>query len=234
MRLLILRQAPLLRSLAPCLILFALLGYWQAAQQPLAGQIIVVDPGHGGIDPGANRPGILEKDVNLAVALRLREILSGYGAQVVLTRESDRDLGDVCENPRVTGRYRRDLAARIECARKAPATLFISIHANAGSKNQRGCAIFYPPRSESGKQLAESIRAEMVRVTVTAITAQPGNYFVLRRAPAPAVLIETGYITNPEDRVLLQQPDHQQRLAAAIGAGVARYCRPAALSLFER
>lgn len=190
----------------------------------LSGKIIVVDAGHGGIDTGANRSGILEKDINLAIALELKNILDQYGAKVVLSRQADIELSPECDNEKVKGRYHRDLAARIELVEESDADLFISLHANAASNTKRqGPEVFYYAKSESSKVLSNAIQTELGKIIKSAPTANPGNYFVLRRNKIPAALIEVGYITNIEERSLLQSPEYQHKLAEAIAKGIYSY-----------
>jgi N-acetylmuramoyl-L-alanine amidase len=192
----------------------------------LEGKIIIVDAGHGGIDPGGNRPGVREKDINLSVALALKEILHNQGAKVILSREQDVDLSNQCDNNKLKARYRRDLAARIELAEESDADLFVSIHANTSDNPRRhGAESFYHAKSAPGKALATAIQAEL-RASVSALSdAQPADYFVLRRNKIPAALIELGYITNKEECAQLQSPGYQQKLVQAIAAGICRYYR---------
>lgn len=197
---------------------------WATSSSRLAGKIIIIDAGHGGIDPGANRPGILEKDINLAVALYIKNILNSHGAKVILSRESDVDLSDQCDNTKVRGRYHKDLAARLELVEKSDADLFVSIHANSnGNAKRRGAECFYSAKSAPGKVLANTIQAELHTTVNANEKANPGNYFVLRRNKVPAVLIEAGYITNREERTLLMSSDYQQKLASAIASGIIKY-----------
>lgn len=190
----------------------------------LANKIIIVDAGHGGVDTGANRPGILEKNINLAVALQLKTILNQYGAKVVLSRQEDIELSSECDDERVRGRYHRDLAARIELVEESDADIFISIHANAvGNAKRHGAEVFYYAKSEQGKLLANTIQTELHKITHTPATASPGNYFVLRRNKIPAALIEIGYITNSDERRLLQTADYQNKLAETIALGICNY-----------
>jgi N-acetylmuramoyl-L-alanine amidase len=194
--------------------------------RPLSSLVIVVDAGHGGIDSGANRPGVVEKEINLPVSLKLKDVLNHYGAKVVLSRDRDIDLSGECDDETIKSRYRRDLAARIEMVEESDADLFISIHANAGGNSKhRGAESFYYSQSEQGKKLANSIQTELIKITKADSEAHAANYFVLRKNRIPATLIELGYITNMEDRALLQSPDYQQKLAVAIGVGIVNYCK---------
>lgn len=221
-----LRKRPLLLSLIPALLALAVIGSTSfiSGVESLSGQTIVIDADHGGIDPGGNRPGIEEKDINLAIALELRDILCAQGATVVMTRDRDMELSGLCDNPRVLGRYHRDLAARMEFITESRAQFFISIHANvAARESQRGTEVFYSGKSATGKVLAECIHIELKKVSPPPVKAQPGNFFVLRRSPVPAVLVEVGYLTNAHDRALLAQPEHRHKLAGAIAQGVSTY-----------
>ncbi|HWR45987.1 N-acetylmuramoyl-L-alanine amidase [Sporomusa sp.] len=206
--------------LIPTMLLLSTL-YAHNATHIITDKVVVVDAGHGGIDPGANRPGVLEKDINLAVALQLKDVLNQYGAKVVLSRQLDVELSTECDNEKVRGRYHRDLMARVEMVEESDADLFISVHANAVTNAKRhGAEVFYYNKSEKGKALANSIQAELCNVTETSRTAKDADYFVLRRNKIPAVLIEVGYITNMEERQQLQSPEYQRKLAEAIAKGV--------------
>jgi N-acetylmuramoyl-L-alanine amidase len=209
--------------LLPTMLLFGTL-YAHDAAYKLSNKVIVIDAGHGGIDPGANRPGVLEKDINLAVALQLKDVLHQNGAKVVLSRQTDVELSPECDNEKVRGRYHRDLAARVEMAEESDGDLFISIHANAVvSAKRHGAEVFFSAKSETGKALANAIQAELCKVTQTSRTAKAADYFVLRRNKIPAALIEVGYITNMEERMALQTPEYQKKLATAIAAGIRNY-----------
>lgn len=197
-----------------------------ATGQTLSGKIIVVDAGHGGIDPGANRSDILEKEINLAVALQLKDALKQYGAKVILTRDTDVELSKLCDNEKVRGRYRRDLNARLEMIEESDADLFVSIHANASPKSQRrGIECYYSAQSEHGKMLALAIQSQLSTIALVSQNAKSADYFVLRRNKIPAILIEVGYITNPEERVTLQSPAYQRKLAEVISCGIENYYR---------
>ncbi len=224
MRIFFISRQHLVLGLIPALALLCLAGVFVFRGQTLTGKIIVVDAGHGGIDPGANRPGVLEKDINLAIALQMRDILQSRGAKVILTRDTDVELSDQCENEKVRGRYRRDLNARLQAIQESDADLFVSIHANANSSpKRRGIECFYAPKSAAGKSLAVSIQEQLRQVAQIEQEAEPADFFVLRRNKVPAVLVEVGFITNPEERKLLQSPDYQRKIAEGIVSGIASY-----------
>ncbi|MDF2563889.1 MAG: cwlD 3 [Massilibacillus sp.] len=211
--------------LIPAMLLLGTFVSVHTLSHTLTGKVIVVDAGHGGIDPGANRSGVLEKDINLAIALDLKDILNQYGCKVILSRQADVDLSGECDNEKVRGRYHRDLAARVEIVEESDADLFISIHANAVANDAKrhGAEVFYYSKSDSGKTLANSIQGELCKVTEANRTAKNADYFVLRRNKIPAALIEVGYITNMEERMALQTPEYQKKLAEAIAVGIHKY-----------
>lgn len=209
--------------LLPTILLLSTL-YAHDAGSKLTNKVIVVDAGHGGIDPGANRPGVIEKDINLAVALQLKNMLHQYGAKVVLSRQTDVEFSPECDNRIVRGRYHRDLAARVEMVEESDADLFVSIHANAVVNAKRhGAEVFFSAKSKDGKALANAIQAELCKVSQANHTAIAADYFVLRRNKIPAALIEVGYITNMEERAALQTPEYQKKLAEAIAKGIYQF-----------
>lgn len=198
--------------------------YTHNAASNIHEKIIIVDAGHGGIDSGANRTGIFEKNINLAVSLQLKEALHQYGAKTVLSRQTDIELSPECDNEKIRGRYHRDLAARVELAEESDANLFISIHANAVANARRhGAEVFFSAKSKESKALANYIQAELCKVTQTNYTAAAADYFVLRRNTIPAVLIEVGYITNLNERELLKTPEYQAKIAEAIARGIYQF-----------
>ena len=158
MRMLYISKYYLLLGLLPVAgLIWALLPTALNIQSP-AGKIIVIDAGHGGIDPGANRPGIQEKDINLAIALQLRDILKQQDVKVVMTRDADVELSDLCDNNKVQGRYHRDLSARLEMIQESDADLFVSIHTNASAKSKgKGISCYYAGKSEAVLKLAIAI-----------------------------------------------------------------------------
>ncbi|BAF59606.1 N-acetylmuramoyl-L-alanine amidase [Pelotomaculum thermopropionicum SI] len=191
----------------------------------LASKLIVIDPGHGGDDPGAlGSTGKHEKDIVLEVSKKLAEILRQGGAEVVLTRESDRDLSD----PETKNLYQaklQDLSRRVELANNRKADLFISIHVNSfPDPREDGAQTFSQPGSEESRKLAVAIQNELNR-----FSANPGrearqvDYFANSMARMPSVIIEIGFITNPQEEKLMLDPIYQNKIAWAIYAGIVRY-----------
>ena len=173
---------------------------------------IVIDPGHSGAcEPGACAAGVTEADVVLAIAEQLSHLLLAAGHSILMTRSGDCPL---------TG-----LKWRAQLANCWNASLFISIHANSFSDpSAHGSEVFYFEGSRYGRTLARLIQAELVRrLHTTDRGFKPATFTVLKETACPAVLVETAFLSNPEDRALLTAPGSQQLFAQAIAAAVAKY-----------
>ncbi|HLT58898.1 MAG TPA: N-acetylmuramoyl-L-alanine amidase [Limnochordales bacterium] len=177
---------------------------------PLSGYTIVLDPGHGGRDPGA--VGVSgrtwEKYNTWFVALDAKALLEGAGARVVLTR---------------TGDVYVPLPERVATARRHGAALFVSIHNDWNPQPAlRGVTTYY--WHEASRALAEAMQAALVgRLGARNVGVLRQPFYVLRMADVPAVLVELGFLSNGEDEALLAQPAYRYRAAEAIYQGVLRY-----------
>lgn len=188
----------------------------------VGGKIIAVDPGHGGYDPGAKgAAGTLEKDLNLAIAQKLREVLEQAGAKVVMTRDRDVDLLSPGEG---TMKF-RDLNNRLKLIQEQQAELLISIHLNSSGSRWRGAQVFYHPKDPRNKDLAVAIQTELrTRLKNTTREALPlTTAYLLKEIDIPAVIVEGGFISNPEEEQLLNNPNYQTQLAQAIAVGIFKY-----------
>lgn len=186
---------------------------------------VVIDAGHGGYDPGAiTAQGLYEKEINLQMAKRVGELLKPSGIQVFLTREEDIDYVPEGTRGRQT-KKQADLNYRIDLAKQANAEAFISLHLNSTVTGRiSGAETFYQNQSEEGKRLAESIQQELIKVPgMNRRIAKPGDFYVIKNTPMPAVIVELGYISNPQERVKLQQSWYQDQLARSVAKGIARY-----------
>lgn len=190
----------------------------------LQNKVIVLDPGHGGQDPGAQFGGIQEKNINLAIAIRLRDVLAAKGCKVILTREVDKDF--FLPNF-VLGRMakRAELSQRIKMASINQADLFISLHANSfPGGNSYGMETYYQVKSLAGKELAEFIQTELKKIqTDNKRIAKSGDYYLLNQTQMPSVIVEVGFLSNPRERKLLQDLNYQDRIAASIASGIEGY-----------
>ncbi|MGE5559169.1 MAG: N-acetylmuramoyl-L-alanine amidase family protein [Bacillota bacterium] len=186
---------------------------------------IVIDPGHGGVDGGTrDDQGNMEKDINLAIGLKLWGQLRQSGLNVLITRETDTDLSPFISGR--TGRHRKDLLARIQKARENRSLFLLSIHCDwSEARYRRGVVAFYNYLSPLSKMLALSIQEELNRVQDKPQKAAPGNYFIIRQHGVTGVLVEVGFLSNAEDAKQLRDPTYQEKLALAIAAGILKKCR---------
>jgi len=206
-----------------------------AAQRAAAGPaqcpdpVILLDAGHGGEDGGAvGVGGLVEKDLNLAVTLKVETYLRAMGYQTILTRATDTDLHDSAAS-NVRARKTTDIHNRfrlMEALRDKD--LFVSIHMNKfpGSA-AHGTQVFYSKNTPQSAVLAESIQRSVVRLV------QPGNtrqvkpsgdsIYLLYYAKKTAVLVECGFLSNAGDAEKLQQDDYQNQIAFAIACGILEY-----------
>ncbi len=198
------------------------------ATGPLSGLTVLVDPGHGGYDGGARcqDSGVWEKVLNLAVAQRVQTALEQAGARVVMTRDADEDL---CTDhrPASVTKKREDMERRVALAREQGADMVLSIHMNEyRSRSESGPQVFYREGSAGGRLLAGCIQEALVQEMKPRRerSAMAGDYFILQ-LEVPSVLVECGFISNPQEEKLLLQEDYQERLAQAIVAGVEEYLR---------
>ncbi|MDX9871246.1 MAG: N-acetylmuramoyl-L-alanine amidase [Clostridia bacterium] len=190
-----------------------------------AGRTIIVDPGHGGEDPGKVSPaGIYEKNINLAVGKKLYAVLNDSGAQVVMTREEDKALSQGEDTIRL--RKRADLLNRMELAREHRADLYIALHCNSFPQSRwKGAQTFYAPSVAGSKELAEFIQVELeayLRNTQRKPKSDTTS-LIFKEAHLPIVNIEMGFLSNPEEEKLLQDPAYQDKIVWAIYSGVVRY-----------
>ena len=187
---------------------------------------ILLDPGHGGEDGGtAATDGTLEKNINLAISLQLRDMLLLWGYPVDMTRETDISIHD---NDAVTVREKKvsDMHNRLRLYEQAE--LIISVHQNHFSvPKYHGAQVFYSGESEDSRQLAEAVRFQLVQ------QVQPDNtrelkqatdgIFLLHHTTRPAILVECGFLSNPEEREKLKSKNYQQRIAYGIFSGYWQY-----------
>lgn len=193
---------------------------------PLTGKVIVIDPGHGGIDGGASsKEGILEKDISLSISLLLRDYLQQSGALVLMSRETDTDLADTSTKG-VRNRKVQDLKKRAQLINETDSDLFISLHLNAiPSPRWSGAQTFYNRTDEKNERLARFIQDEIRNnLENTNRLAKPiGNVYLLKQAKKTGALVEVGFLSNPEEANLLTKNTYQQKVAASIYQGILRY-----------
>lgn len=183
--------------------------------------VIVIDPGHGGCWPGTDYNDIYyEKDINLAVAKKLRTYLENKGATVIMTRETDThfstDLGE-------------DLDARVQIAKNNNADIFISVHANGGPSSAYGSTVIYPNNHDISlsHSLADLIHQQVLLLSDLEERSQPyedyKNLYVLRYTDMPAVITECGFVTNSSDIAILTSESGQDDIAKGIYVGIRKW-----------
>ncbi len=173
--------------------------------------LVVIDPGHGGIDSGTHDGhGLLEKDITLDIGLRMRDFLQKQGVPVVMTREVDDDVTDV----KGRGRHRSDLTSRARIINQG--TVAVSIHVNySGNSQEQGALVFY----ERDNLQAEELGEKMVQVLAPIQNLNYDcpiprkNLYLLNNTRVPMVLVEVGFISNAKDKQKLQDPVFLQTLA---------------------
>ena len=199
---------------------------WTEMSLPLSGKVIALDAGHGGADGGAvSRTGVVEKDINLAIALYLRDYLQQAGAVVMLTREGDYDLA-APETRGLASRKTEDLHERVRRIEGRGAVLAVSIHLNSiPSPRWRGAQTFYSPRSLESRRLALAIQRELREslgnTNRTALAAE--EVFLLNELDMPSALVEVGFLSHPEESGLLADSAYQRKVAAAVYRGILRF-----------
>ena len=188
----------------------------------LAGKTVAVDPGHGGVDGGARGNGLNEKEVTLAIALRLADVLRANGATVVMTRDSDIDY-----YTRGKGGKRNDLNRRVEIINESGAAVFVSIHLNAirGSK-WFGAEVYYNPKLPESRQLAETMQQALQDFPPgnKRQAKQDSDIIVLKDTTIPGVLVETGFLSNPGEAAMLADGNYQQKMVERIARALAYHC----------
>lgn len=187
-------------------------------------RVIVIDAGHGGEDPGAAGGGLYEKDVNLKVAVYLSQLLRENGAETFLTRSEDKMLyGEGNENRK---KY-YDLLNRALMAESRANAVFVSIHMNKfPAESCRGLQTFYSVNNAGSKVLAELIQknAALLQPQNKRVIKPSGKeIFLLGRLRMPAVLVECGFLSNPEEAKLLSDDEYLKKIALTVYLGISGY-----------
>lgn len=188
---------------------------------PLLNKIIYIDVGHGGADPGTIYKDIYEKDINLEICKKLQKKLESLGAIVYMTRYGDYDLS----NNYAVSRKKSDLNNRAKIINNSKADIYISIHLNSISSSAwSGAQVFYDDVNDENKKIAELMQKQLKKDLKTKRKVKElTNMLLNRKVKIPGVLIEVGFLSNPNDRYLLQKKNHQKKVVESITAGVLKY-----------
>lgn len=186
----------------------------------LLGKVIYLDSGHGGVDPGTIYKDIYEKNINLEITLKLKEQLEKEGAIVYLTRDGDYDLSSTTIN-----RKRSDLLNRAIAINKSNADIYISIHLNSiQSSTWYGGQVFYDDINPNNKIIANIIQKKFKdKLKSNREVKKINNMLMNRKIKIPGVLVEAGFLSNPNERYLLQKSEYQYKISETIKEGIIEY-----------
>lgn len=185
---------------------------------PLFGKVIYLDPGHGGKDPGTNYRSIYEKNINLEVSKKLEQILVNKGAIVYMTRYGDYDLS----SPQTGARKYSDLMERVKLINYVNPDIYLSIHVNAyRSSRWQGATVYYDDINPINEHLAKIMQNSFKeRLNSKRHYMEVYNMFINRRVKSPGLLIEVGFMSNPDERNKLINSLYQKKIAEAIYNGI--------------
>ncbi len=185
---------------------------------------VVIDSGHGGKDPGKmSSDGILEKDINLSIAKKLKKLLIDAGINVVMTREDDVGLySEDDSNKKIA-----DMKKRCQIIKDSNADIVVSIHQNSfESSSVSGAQVFYYKHSAEGKILAQILQnsfKENLNPDNKRQEKADSTYYLLVHTEAPTVITECGFLSNPDESALLNTDEYQEKVASAIYEGIIEY-----------
>lgn len=230
-------QDKLLSMIMGCLLVVSMLALSkEAAEYASSGTVqvgkrkpcVVIDAGHGGSDPGkVGINGALEKDINLSIALRLKQFLEANDIEVVLTRETDAGLyDDDASNKKV-----QDMKRRVSIIEEAAPKVTVSIHQNSYPEEYvHGAQVFYYNTSAEGKKLAEIVQERLIEDIDPQNTRQVkanDSYYLLKKTATPIVIVECGFLSNAQEAAKLCDQLYQEKLAWAIHLGILQYLNSA-------
>lgn len=185
---------------------------------------IVIDAGHGGFDPG--KVGVnnaLEKEINLAIAVKLKTLLEQNDVQVIMTRETDEGLYQESDS----NKKNADLKKRVEIINSSDAVIAVSIHQNSfPQESSKGAQVFYHSKSQEGKILSEIIQ-EQIKESIGdgnhRVAKSNESYYMLKKTEIPLVIVECGFLSNWKEAELLVDDTYQAKMAWAIHLGIMNY-----------
>lgn len=187
-------------------------------------KVIVIDPGHGGFDPGkVGVNEVLEKDINLKISLLLKDVLESEGYEVLMTRTEDCGLYSSTDS----NKKRADMQKRVEIINRSNAVIAVSIHQNSfEQESSKGAQVFYHQESEKGKILGETLQETIKSVIADGnhrVAKSNDSYYMLRKTQCPLVIVECGFLSNQAEAKLLTEDEYQKKMAGAIRDGIKKY-----------
>lgn len=194
------------------------------AEKWVSGKTVVIDAGHGGFDSGkVGLGGVLEKEINLSIALKLRDLLEQEGVAVIMIRETDAGLYDEGE----ANKKQQDMKRRCSLINEAKPQAAVSIHQNSFSQESvKGPQVFYYETSVEGKRLAETLQDamnEQLEISRPREIKANDTYYLLKKTEVPTVIVECGFLSNQEEAALLATEEYQNKTAEAISKGILVY-----------
>ena len=186
----------------------------KATSLPLLGHTFYLDPGHGGVDPGSLYKDIYEKDINLAICIKIKDKLEQLGAIVYMTRCGDYDLSYINSS----SRKKSDLNNRAKIINESNADMYISIHLNSvTSTTWHGAQVFYDDVNDENIKIASLFQKKFQKNLGTDREIKEISTMLLnRKVNIPGVLIEVGFLSNTNERYLLRQESYQDKIATNI------------------
>ncbi len=198
---------------------------WSEAQLRQQRHVIILDPGHGGIDGGATScTGVLESGINLEIGHRLRDLLNLLGYDTVMTRTTD--ISIYTEGNTIAAQKMSDLKERVRTVNERENAILISIHQNTFSDSRYAGPQVFCAASEGSRELGEALQNGL-RIALSpsgkrSVKAGKGIY-LLEHIQQPGVLVECGFLSNPREEALLRNPAYQKKLCAVIGISLSEY-----------
>ena len=190
-----------------------------SASLPLAGRLIVVDVGHGGLDPGTVYKDIYEKDINLAIAKYLEKELAQFGAGTLLIRDGDYDLSNGVKNHR----KKADFDNRIKIINNSQADMYISIHLNyLTDSTYYGAQVFYDKENKKMAEVMQTYINDNLK-SDREVKKIPTSTYMYKKIMIPGILIECGFLSNYKERNLLITKEYQEKVAKVIAEGIVKY-----------
>ena len=193
----------------------------RAVSSPKALYTIVIDAGHGGRDGGAvGSTGVTESELNLEFSLKLNEMCEDYGFKVVLTRKDMNGLYSLF----ASNKKKSEMQKRQEIIEKAKPDVMVSIHMNSFSASSSGAQCFYANGNEAGRELASSVQETLsTEIEHTGTSAKVGDFYVLNCTDYPSVLVECGFLSNPDEERKLCDEDYQSNFCRLLLYGILDY-----------
>lgn len=188
------------------------------------GVTVVIDAGHGGNDPGkVGVNGALEKDINLAIALKLEKDLTEQGINVVMTRTEDKGLYEEGDSNKKV----RDMKNRLAIIEEARPVITVSIHQNSyPDASVSGVQVFYYKNSEKSKAAAEIMQEQMIstlKPKKERVAKDNSSYYLLKKTSVPIIIVECAFMSNPTEAELLTTEEYQEKVAWAVYMGIMQY-----------